>query len=258
MNRTAAFVGATGGAGTTRLCVETAAMLSHVGRDVVILDAAFATQGLARHVSGRIDTDITALLTEKGDFEDALVDHPVETAGRLALCPAYAPFERLARAKTPDAAEALESFVERAATEFDHVIIDTPPVAANQAVAAVNAVESVAVVTPASQHGADALQGMRGRLADLGTDVDVVLANRDDEGYPLGEAIGISTSDATAVESVPASVPELDTSFSPTLAAAVEATFDVSLDIEFPEGRFIDIDANEYLPENYLPESLRN
>ncbi|MFH5800234.1 AAA family ATPase [Haladaptatus sp. CMAA 1911] len=258
MNRTTAFVGATGGAGTTRLCVETAAMLSHVGRDVVILDAAFATQGLARHVSGRIDTDITVLLTEDSDFDDALLDHPVETAGRLALCPSYAPFERFARAKTADAAEAFESLVERAATEFDHVVVDTPPVAANQAVAAVTAVESVAVVAPASRHGTDAVQGMRGRLADLGTNVDVVLANRADEGHPLGEAIGIPTSGETTAESVPASVPELDTSFSPAIVAAVEATFDVSLDVEFPEGRFADIDPNEYLPQNYLPKSLRN
>ena len=85
VNRTTAFVGATGGAGTTRLCVETAAMLSHVGRDVVILDAAFATQGLARHVSGRIDTDITALLTEDGDFDDAVFEVRFETGGGEAL-----------------------------------------------------------------------------------------------------------------------------------------------------------------------------
>ncbi len=265
MKRTAAFVGATGGAGTTRLCVETAAILSHVGRDVVILDAAFGTQGLARHVAGRIDTDITALLTDhypedgqkddENPFSDALIHQPVETAGALALCPAYAPFERLARAKTVDAAEAFESLVGRARTNFDHVIIDTPPVAANQAVAAVNAADAVAVIAPASQRGADAVQGIRGRLADLGTDVDAILANRAEnpaEEHPLGDIPTIPTSDATTVEHVPASAPDLDTSFSPAIVGATEAVFDTSLDIEFPEEGLLNID-----PDDYLPESLQ-
>ncbi|WP_435156024.1 hypothetical protein [Haladaptatus sp. DFWS20] len=94
MKRTAALVGATGGAGTTRLCVELGAILTHAGRDVVIFDAAFATQGQARHAPGRIDTDLTALLTDDHDqheLADVLIDHPVETPGRLALCPTYAP-----------------------------------------------------------------------------------------------------------------------------------------------------------------------
>ena len=259
MKRTAAFVGATGGAGTTRLCLETAAILSHVGHDVVILDAAFGTQGLSRHVPDRIDTDITALLIDDdhetdGEFSDALIDHPVETTGRLSLCPAYAPFERIARAKTVDAAQALETLVERACDDFDHVIIDTPPVTGNQAVAAVNAVDTVAVVAPASRRGADAVQGIRGRLADLGTDADTILANRvesPDEDY-LGDVPTIPRDDATAVESIPASAPELDTSFSPAIVAATEAVFDTSLGVEFPEEGLLDID-----PDDYLPESLR-
>ncbi|WP_423743579.1 ParA family protein (plasmid) [Haladaptatus sp. SPP-AMP-3] len=258
MKRTAALVGATGGAGTTRLCLETAAVLSHVGRDVVILDAAFATQGLARHVPGRIDTDITALLTDEHDLADALLEHPVATPGRLSLCPAYAPFERLARAKTTTAAEAFERLVERTADEFDHVLIDTPPVAANQAVAAVHAADTVTLVAPASRLGADAVQGMRGRLSDLGTDADTVLANRADGEHPLGDAVPIPMSDENAVEDVPASAPELDASFSPAIVAAVETVFDVSLDVEFPEERFLDIDPEVYLPDNYLPESLRS
>jgi MinD-like ATPase involved in chromosome partitioning or flagellar assembly len=98
VKRTAALVGATGGAGTTRLCVEVAALLAHAGRDVAVFDAAFATQGLARHAPGRIDPDATALLTDADvGLADALVDHPADLAGRLALCPASAPFERLAR-----------------------------------------------------------------------------------------------------------------------------------------------------------------
>jgi cellulose biosynthesis protein BcsQ len=41
--KTAALVSATGGAGTTRLTLETAALLAGEGADVVVFDAAFAT-----------------------------------------------------------------------------------------------------------------------------------------------------------------------------------------------------------------------
>ncbi|WP_227352973.1 ParA family protein [Haladaptatus salinisoli] len=254
MKRTAALVGATGGAGTTRLCLELAAILAHDGRDVAILDAAFATQGLARHAPGRIDTDTTALLTDDADpdLADALVDHPAETAGRLALCPTYAPFERLARAKTARAARRFETLVERADGEFDHVLVDTPPVAANQSFAAVNAVDSVALVAPASRFGADAVQGMRGRLADLGTSADAVLVNRADDAeseHPFADATAIPTSDAAAVERVPTSAPDLDPDFSPAIADAAESVFDTSLDVEFPEEGLLDIDAEKYLPD---------
>ncbi len=258
MTRTAALVGATGGAGTTRLCVELAAVLSHVGRDVAILDAAFATQGLARYAPGRIDTDITALLTAD-DFDDAigdaladaLIDFPVETPGLLALCPAYAPFERLARAKTATAAQRFETLITEATTEFDHVIVDTPPIAANQSVAVVNAVDSIALVAPDSRWGADAVQQMRGRLADLGTSADAVVANHstgDDRQLP--DATAIPTSDATAAESVPTSAPDLDTSFSPAVTEAAETVFDTSLDVVFPEDGLLDIDADEYVPDS--------
>jgi Flp pilus assembly CpaE family ATPase len=42
---TAALVGATGGAGTTRLTLETADLLAREGHAVAVFDAAFATQG---------------------------------------------------------------------------------------------------------------------------------------------------------------------------------------------------------------------
>ncbi|WP_266079497.1 AAA family ATPase [Haladaptatus caseinilyticus] len=254
MKRTAALVGVTGGAGTTRLCVELGAILTHTGRDVVILDAAFATQGLAHHAPGRIDTDLTTLLTDENDLAngltDALIDHPVETPGRLALCPTYAPFERLARAKGVDAVQRFETLIEILSNQFDHVLVDTPPVAANQSVAAVNAVDSIALVAPASRSGSDAAQGMRGRLVDLGTNADSVIVNRVDGEHPLGDALAIPT-DATAAEDVPSSVPDLDTSFSPAIATAAETVFDTTLAIDFPEEGLFDID-----PDDYLPESL--
>jgi cellulose biosynthesis protein BcsQ len=174
---TAALVGATGGAGTTRLTVELGALLANDGRDVVVFDAAFATQGLADYLSGRIDPDLTALLTDERDapLSAGLVDVPLDAAsGRLACCPAVAPFERLARAKSPAAAQALEARIAAATDTFDHVLVDTPPVAANQSVAAVNAVSRIVLVAPATTRGRDAVQRMTGRLEDLDADGDAV------------------------------------------------------------------------------------
>jgi cellulose biosynthesis protein BcsQ len=179
----AALVGTTGGAGTTRLSVELGALLAADDRSVAVLDAAFATQGLADYLSGRLDPDLTALVTDRRDapLADGLVDVPFDVdAGRLACCPAAAPFERLARAKTPDAAQAFESRIVAAAETFDHVLVDTPPVAANQSVAAVNVADHTVLVTPATTRGRDAVQRMRGRIDDVGGRVDAVVATRGD------------------------------------------------------------------------------
>ncbi|WP_338740180.1 AAA family ATPase [Haloplanus salilacus] len=189
----AALVGATGGAGTTRLAVELGALLASDGREVAILDAAFATQGLSDYLSGRIDPDLTTLLTDDRDapLADGLVEFPLDdTDGRLVCCPAAAPFERLARAKSPDAARVLESRIAAATETFDHVLVDTPPVAANQSVAAVTAADRTVVVTPATARGRDAVQRMRGRLEDVGVDLDGVVSVRGD----------LSVADATVPE----------------------------------------------------------
>lgn len=180
-DETAALVGATGGAGTTRLTVELGVLLANDGRDVAVFDAAFATQGLSDYLPGRIDPDLTALLTDDRDapLSAGLVDFPLDTeTGRLACCPTVAPFERLARAKSPAAAQALESRIAAAADTFDHVLVDTPPVAANQSVAAVNAAERTVLVAPATTRGRDAVQRLSGRLDDIGVDVDAVVTTR--------------------------------------------------------------------------------
>lgn len=175
--RTCALVGAAGGAGTTRLTLECASLLAADGRDVAVLDAAYATQGLADRTLGRIDPDMTALCLDDAPLAAGLVDLDAEGAGRLAVCPARAPFERLARAKTPAAAEAFGDRIAEAARAFDHVLVDVPPVAANQAVAAVTSVERVAVVADAAR-AADALPRATDRLADVGAPTPVAVATR--------------------------------------------------------------------------------
>jgi septum site-determining protein MinD len=171
------LVGAAGGTGTTRLTLECATLLARNGRDVAVLDAAYATQGLADHTPGRIDPDMTAACIDDVPIRDALVDRDIEAAGRLAVCPARAPFERLARAKTPEAAEAFEHRLDEATRAFDHVLVDTPPVAANQAVAAANAADRVAIVCDEGR-AMDAVPRMRDRLEDVGAPADATVVTR--------------------------------------------------------------------------------
>lgn len=247
MGETLTLVGATGGAGTTRLAVEIGATLARTGRSVAVLDAAYATQGLAQYVPGRIDPDITALVTGEGPLESGLTDLPVGTPGRIAACPAAAPFERLARAKAPSAARRLETLVAEAAASFDHVLVDTPPVAANQAVAAVTATDRVAAITPASQRGADALGTLHDRLADLEVTADAVVVNGTQGPSPVPDADApVPRSETTTPADCPACL-DPDPAFAPAVAAATEAALDRSLDLEFPEEGGLD----SYLPGSF-------
>jgi len=238
--QTLALVGAAGGAGTTRLAVECGATLARAGREVAVLDAAFATQGLADYVPERIDADVTALATGEVQLEAALYDCPVDAPGRLALAPARAPFERLARAKTAGAAERFEKQIAAAALAHDAVIVDTPPLAANQAVAAVGAAERVAVVTPDTPRGGDALARTRGRLADVGADLDAVVANFAGAEAVVREADArVPESSTTAPTAAPACCPP-DATFAPAVADAAEAALGTTLDLAFPEPGRID------------------
>jgi len=246
---TAALVGATGGAGTTRSCLELASALAAAGDDVAVVDAAYDTQGLARHLSGRLDPDVTALTTDDADeaIDAGLVDYEPDPdraalateelpeSGRIACLPARAPFERLARAKSPEAAQALERRIEAAAAEFDRVLVDVPPIGSNPAVAAATAAERVAVVTPASERGVDAAQTIRGRLQDVGTSADAVVAvdraGTGAEGFPDSDADTVLPrfdADAPAALETEAGVE--------AVAAVADAALDRSLDLPLAEG----------------------
>mgnify|MGYP000513047683 CR=1 FL=1 len=84
---------------------------------------------------------------------------------------------------------------------LDHVLLDVPPIAANQAVAAVNAADRITVVTPASDRGTEAVQRCHERLADVGTEASLVVSTRGD----LATAdVAVPTTSATAIEAAPA------------------------------------------------------
>ncbi|MDT3433941.1 ParA family protein [Haloarcula sp. 1CSR25-25] len=233
---TLAFVGCTGGAGTTRLTVETAATLARGGRSVAVVDAAFGTQGLATYVEGRLDADVTAVAVGDVPVEDALFEWEVDADGRVALCPAHAPFERLARAKTAESAQALERAIEEVVGRFDHVLLDVPPVASNQAVAAATTAQRRALVVPASQRGSDLLPRQRGRLRDIGAPASVVVATR-----VHGETRASVEDAAHTIPHIGADAPrplatEPDTDVAPTVATMAEDLLEVDLGLTFEDG----------------------
>lgn len=248
---TAALVGTTGGAGTTRTCLELASTLAATGDDVAVLDATADTQGLARHLSGRLDPDATALVTEETDrpLAEGLVEYDpgadraaldteaLPDPGRVACLPARAPFERLARAKTPEAAQELDRRIDQAATEFDRVLVDVPAIPSNPAVAAVTAAERVALVTPATERGVDAVQTIRGRLQDVGTGADAVLAvDRAGTGaFPETDA------DATIPEFDRTAPAGLETEAGvEALTTAADGVLDRSLDLPCADGGLVE------------------
>lgn len=244
--RTLALVGAVGGAGTTRTAVNCGAALARGGRDVAVLDAAYATQGLSEFVPGRIDPDITALcLDPDRPLREGMYDLDVPTEGRLALVPAHAPFERLARAKAVAPAQAFEDRIEEAAANFDHVIVDAPPVASNQAVAAVHAVDRVALVAPTGDHGADGVNRQRDALSDIDVPdqepLTVVVG-----GSPVDGEAGAAV-DADADASLPAGPATFaaapaclgDDDVAAAVVEATETLFGTDLGIEFEDASVV-------------------
>ena len=240
MTRTCALVGAAGGAGTTRLAVEMGATLARTGRDVAVMDAAYETQGLGDYVDGRIGADVTELVTEDVPLDSVVQPAGLDTPGRLSLCPARAPFERLARAKTAGAAEKLEKQIAAVALSHDVVLVDTPPVASNQAVAAVNAVDRVVAVTPDTERGEDALARLTARMTDVGASLDAVVGNF------AADAPVVTDADARVPESevgAPSACPAgLDGTapFAPAVVAATETALDIDLAIEREESGRLD------------------
>lgn len=230
---TLALVGATGGAGTTRTAVELATMGAREGRSIAVVDAAYATQGLSEYVSDRITPDLTQLVTDDTEEPAASAVHELGDAlpGTVALVPARPPFERLARAKTVEAARALTSRIEEAATEYDYVIVDTPPVASNQSVAVVTETDRVAAVLPASRHGRDALQRLRGRVDDVGAGVDAAIATGGNVP-PADVALPAPAKDLSGAPEVGAT----DSSYAEAVARAFEVGFETELDVSFEDG----------------------
>lgn len=251
---TAALVGATGGAGTTRLTLETAGLLAHEGHVVAVFDAAFATQGLGDALAGSLDPDLTSVLTEDATLGEAGVELPVPATamgtdpdteadrtidragrdGRVTCYPASAPFTRLAEAKTAAAARRFETLLADAADGFDYVLCDTPSVAANQSVSAVNAVDRVGIVTPATTRGADAVASADARLADIGVASDLVVANEgatpESDPDAVDADVTVPQSGTTALADAPSVIGD-EATIRPAIAELAGALLDAEVTV---------------------------
>lgn len=263
---TLALVGATGGAGTTRTAVELAAIGARDGSEVAVVDAAFTTQGLSEYVSGRIDPDLTTLLTDEPETSLSTAAYPIagseaarsegvgKTAGdaaeptlpgRVDAVPARAPFERLARAKTAEAARTLERRIDEAATAYDAVVVDAAPLGSNEAVAAATCVDRAVAVRPATAHGRDATQRLRGRMADVGGRIDATLAadRAATDGREGADEAGGETVEIPATDPSVSAAPTAAAGGGPyvrAMTAAYETAFDASTEIEFSDSGLVD------------------
>lgn len=228
MSETVAFVGAAGGTGTTRVALACAELLARDGHDTAVLDAAYGTQGLADRIEGEIAPDMTELCLEDTPLESGLIDRAIDGSGRLSVCPARAPFARLAEAKTPAAAERFEARIGEATRQFEYVLIDTPPIAANQAVAAATGAETVAVVCDGAR-GETAVPRTADRLYDIGVEAFTTVVTRTSE-HPDADV---------CVPTLGAEPPVLEegwTNAHDAIANVLEATTGASVDRERADG----------------------
>ena len=172
---TTAVVGASDGAASAQLCLALGHTLAAADRSVLLLDVDADTQPLARYTPGAIETEFSQVLLGDAALEEAV--SPIETDGRrLAISPFRAPFTRLARAKAPEAAQRLAPILDDATAQYNHVIVHTPPVGSNPAVAAITETSTTALVTRADERGLDALYAMQGRVEDIGTEPATTVA----------------------------------------------------------------------------------
>ncbi len=172
---TAALARASDGTASGPLCLALGGMLAAADRSVLLLDVDADIQPLARYTPGAIDSDLSQVLLGDATLEEAT--YPIQVAGdHIAVSPFRAPFARLARAKASEAAQQLSPILEAAATRYDHVIVHTPPIGSNPAVAAVTEASTVGIATRADEYGLDALYTMQGRIEDIGAEWTTTLA----------------------------------------------------------------------------------
>ncbi len=116
------------------------------------------------------------------------------------------------------------------------MVVDAAPVGSNEAVAAATTVDRAVAVRPATAHGRDAAQRLRGRIADVGGSLDATLAVERPGSGDGEEGDGVVRVPATdpEVAAAPTAADE-DDAYARAIATAYETAFDATLDVEFPE-----------------------
>jgi MinD superfamily P-loop ATPase len=117
------------------------------------------------------------------------------------------------------------------------VLVDVPPLASNPAVSAVRAADRVAVVAPPASRGTDAVQRIRGRLKDVGTRADVVVANRGDpDGLDADAAVPEGPSEVAAAPTTA----DGDGAFAAGVGDVAETLFECDLGVDFESGGLLE------------------
>lgn len=230
-------MGAAGGVGTTRLTVEVGAVMAAEGENVVLLDAALETQGLADHVIGPIDPDLSTVLIDANDHQAALSDHPADhtVVGRLQCLPVVAPFGRIAAAKAPEAAQRLTTVARTLAEDGKTVVVDVPPIASNTAVAGATAADRTILVTTDSARGREAIARSRGVLDDIGLETNAVVANRTDSAEMDDIDLAVPAVSRTETPRIPTALTD-SAPFSRAIETVASSLFDVDLVTEPDRG----------------------
>lgn len=170
------LVGAAGGAGTTRLAVETAGHITARGDTVVVVDVDFATQGLADYVPGQFTTELTTALRDQVSLAELPIALDVAHTPQPHALPSFAGLSRVATAMQQAAAEYLGDQLTALDDEFDHVLLDTPTPVTNPAIAAVTTADTVGVVFPRSPRGIESLHRTEGFLHDIDVAADYTIS----------------------------------------------------------------------------------
>ena len=166
--------------GKTTTSVNTAIVLAQKGGRVLLVDADMRRPSVHQTLKIRNRAGLSTLLTGSSTMEDVAMPSPM--LPNLFVIPAGPP--------PPHPAELLgssvmQSFIERWRTEYDHIIIDTPPVlSVTDAVLLSVQADAVVLVIRSAKTTKDALRRSRDILAQVNARVMGVVVNAIDLHSP--------------------------------------------------------------------------
>jgi polysaccharide biosynthesis transport protein len=171
--------------GKTTVSANTALVMAQAGSRVLLVDADLREPAIAKTFGVRGEGGLGALIAGTKTLDEVLI--PAPQVPNLSILPAGAtaaqPTELLG-------SDAMRKFLARWRTEFDHIIIDTPPcLSFTDAVLLSREADAVLLVARWGQTSRTALRGASDLLLQVNASmVGVVLNGYDMRAVPLGRA----------------------------------------------------------------------